>query len=103
MSELYHIVCMPVGPSPFADNITAACNHCDRAIMHRPNLPEPNVKMCASCSFDAMDAAEDSGEEIEVVSTPEQRAEIEALHGVGSLEKALALAEEIRAARRATK
>jgi hypothetical protein len=46
------VVCMPLGPSPFADNVTAKCCDCEQAIMHRPHVPKRPPKICITCAAD---------------------------------------------------
>jgi hypothetical protein len=45
-----YVVCMPVGPSPFDNNLEADCYCCGRRIMHRPHVPKRPPKICIYCA-----------------------------------------------------
>lgn len=94
--QTYHVVCALDGPSQWDDNVKTVCAECGAKIMHRPNVPSPRITVCIGCAFAAMNAAEDAGDPVEVVTTPEQRAEMEALHGPGAIERGIAAAEKYR-------
>jgi hypothetical protein len=43
------VVCMPVGPSPFDDNLTGFCSQCGVKIMYRWHAPTKPKKICLEC------------------------------------------------------
>ena len=45
-----YVVCLPVGPSPFDDNLTGVCSHCGIKIMFRPYMPKTPPKICIHCA-----------------------------------------------------
>jgi hypothetical protein len=46
-----YVVCMPVGPSPFSDNLTAFCCECGIKLMHRWHVPRKPKKICIECAL----------------------------------------------------
>lgn len=63
------LVCAPAGKTTFTDNIYTSCDECGKAIMHRPHVPDPCLKLCGACAFKSMEEARAGGEEIEVSAT----------------------------------
>lgn len=49
-----YVVCMPLGPSPFEDNVIGICCKCGRQIMHRPHVPSA-PKICQPCLLKAIE------------------------------------------------
>jgi hypothetical protein len=44
-----YVVCMPVGPSSFDDNLTAFCCKCGIKVMHRWHAPRKPKRICLDC------------------------------------------------------
>jgi hypothetical protein len=44
------VICMPVGPSLFNDNLTARCCKCGTKVMYRWNAPRKPPKICIDCA-----------------------------------------------------
>lgn len=63
------LVCAPAGKTHFTDNIYTSCEKCGKAIMHRPHVPDPCLKLCGPCAFKSMEKAKGEGEQIEVSVT----------------------------------
>jgi hypothetical protein len=43
------VVCMPVGDSPFDDNLTGFCCKCGIKVMYRWHAPRKPAKICLEC------------------------------------------------------
>lgn len=80
------VICSTRSAEVYSDNQTGPCNECGCTIFWRPHVPEPSIKLCMTCGFAAMNAAEARGDEVEMATNDKQREEIERIHGIGSLE-----------------
>ena len=49
------VVCMPLGPSEFKDNLEGKCIMCDCDIMFRPHIPYGVPKVCLDCIISGHD------------------------------------------------
>jgi len=45
------VVCMPVGPSPFEDNLTGFCCKCSAKVMFRWHAPRKPKRLCIDCFY----------------------------------------------------
>jgi len=45
------LVCMPLGPSPFNDNLTDFCCKCGIKVMYRWHAPRKPKKLCLDCMY----------------------------------------------------
>jgi len=45
------IICMPLGPSPFDDNLTGACCKCGIKVMYRWHAPRKPKRLCMDCFY----------------------------------------------------
>jgi len=43
------VVCMPLGPSPFDDNLVGECCKCGIKVMYRWHAPRKPKKLCLDC------------------------------------------------------
>jgi hypothetical protein len=44
------VVCAPVGPTDFTDNLTAFCCKCGTKVMYRWYMPRKPPKICLACA-----------------------------------------------------
>lgn len=54
------LLCLPLGPSRFTDNLTGPCADCGRTLMFRPYSPKTPPKLCPECLIARLDAQESS-------------------------------------------
>ena len=50
-----YVVCMPLGPSPFKDNLTGVCCKCGVKVMYRWHAPRKPPKICLDCAAKQVD------------------------------------------------
>lgn len=46
-----YVVCAPVGPSPFNDNLTGNCSKCGCEVMFRWYAPQKPPRICIECAL----------------------------------------------------
>lgn len=50
------VVCLRLGtPTPFTDNETGTCSHCQHAVVFRPHTPKRPPKICLECFRDTLE------------------------------------------------
>lgn len=47
--EVDFVVCMPLGPTQFTDNLTGLCCKCGIKVMYRWHAPRKPPKICLEC------------------------------------------------------
>jgi hypothetical protein len=55
------VVCMPVGPSPFDDNLTGVCCKCGIKVMFRWHAPRKPKRICFDCMLKLEGKRDDRG------------------------------------------